>query len=110
MADHALVARGDGAQVGHERSGLGAALGFRKRAAMVDDCSKRVGSAVRVDVSACFADDRQRIRLGGVAGIAPGGGSVASEDDANGPWIRYFHLRDVETELKARTTPRHPVD
>ena len=50
VADHAVVARGDGPQVRRQRGRLGPALGRRERAAVVDDRRRTARVAVGVDV------------------------------------------------------------
>ena len=70
------------------------------------------GSAFAVlgDVGRGGLDDPERVGLGLLAGVAPGGDAVAAEDAADGLRVLLLDLGDVEAELEARTAPRHPHD
>ena len=70
------------------------------------------GSFLRVllDVALGGADDPERVLLRLRAGVAPRGDAVAAEDAADGLRVGLLDRGDVEAELEAGTTPRHPHD
>jgi hypothetical protein len=53
-------------------------------------------------------DDPERILLALGTGVAPGSDAVATQDAANRTRILSLDFGDVETQLEARASPRHP--
>src|SRR5207247_3504609 len=60
------------------------------------------------DVRGCRPDDLQRSRLALLRGRAPGRDAVTAEDRPDRLWVVALDRRDVEPELEARPSPRHP--
>ena len=110
VADHRAVLRGDAAQQRGELGGAGAALRGRQRLVLLHAGTERQLLRVLLDVALGGADDPERVLLRLRAGVAPRGDAVPTEDAADRLRVGLLDGRDVEAELEARTTPRHPHD
>ena len=110
VADHGLVVRGEAADRGRQSRGLSPALGIRKRAELLALLAEGLLLAVRVDVRLGGLDDPERVRLGLLRRVAPRGDAVPAEDAADRVGVRCLDRGDVEPELEAGATPRHPDD
>ena len=108
VAQLRLVRRGESADHGRQGGGLRAALGFREGGVAGQLRPERFGPAVVLDVLLGLLDDPQRVGLGFLAGGAPGGDAVAAEDGADRVRVRVLDRGDVQAQLEAGATPRHP--
>ena len=76
--------------------------------AVLDDRSEGLGVTVGVDVGLRGVDDPPAVRLGLLAGRAPGGDPVAAEDHADRRRVGRVDGGDVQPELEAGAPPGHP--
>ena len=110
VADHGLVVRRDdrgswAPKPRHEP-------GVRHPEARRTSCApcRRAPSCRCVDVRLGGLDDPERVRLGRLRRVAPRGDAVPAEDAADRVGVRCFDRGDVQPQLEARATPRHPDD
>ncbi len=108
VADHRLVGRGETADRRGEGRGLGPALRLGQRREPVADPAERLGRTALVDVRLCRVDDPQAVLLSLLRRVTPRGDAVTAEDRADRLRVRRLDRRDVQTQLEAGTTPRHP--
>ena len=108
VADHRPIGGRHGPYVRSQRGGAGAALVRRERPTIIDDRAERFRPPVLVDVVRRRADHPYRVRLGLVARGAPRGDAVPAEDHADRFGMGVVDRRDVESELEAGASPRHP--
>ena len=91
-----------------QRRGLGPPLGLRQRGVPLQRRPERLGLGVLGDVGRGGVDDPQRVLLGLLRGVAPGGDAVPAEDAADRLRVRRLDLGDVQAELEAGPPPGHP--
>jgi hypothetical protein len=108
VTDHPVISGRDGSEMRRERRGLGSSLRRRERPARFDDSPEGCRHTVGIDVRLSTCDDPPRVRLRVVTRRAPRGDAVPAEDDAHRVGVGRLHRGDVEPELEAGPTPRHP--
>ncbi len=83
--------------------------GFRtQRGVTIHGGSEGSASPVGLDELLCGVDDPQRVRLGLVARVTPGGDAMAAEDAADRVRVGGLDRGDVLAELPAGATPGNP--
>ncbi len=110
VPDHRAVGRRDAAQQWSDLGGAGTALRRGQGLVLLQARTERQLLGVLLDVALGGADDPERVLLRLGAGVAPRGDAVAAQDAADRLRVGLLDRRDVEAELEARTTPRHPDD
>ena len=108
MPDLRPVRGGDAPDRRGQRGGLGAPLRLGQGLVPGHHRTERFGGAVVGQELLRGADDLQRILFRLLRRIAPGGDAVPAEDAADGLRIGGLDRRDVESELEAGASPRHP--
>ena len=108
VPDDRFVAGGQPAEHRRQRGGPGAPRCFRQGRVAGQFRAEGFGPAVFRDVLFGLLDDPQGVRLGLLAGGAPGGGAVAAQDGADGLRVGVLDRGDVQAQLETGAPPRHP--